>query len=1184
MDFFSIDPFAPPTNETLERNLDALSRTSPQAAKLIRAARPREDLELVELESGVWTGAFSDGRRLASARSPITEAERLADTVDVTESAGVCVVGFGIGTHLQLLAERMKKSGVVMCFEPDIALLRAVFEKVDHSKWMLATNFVLLTDPDDGAAISRALSGLEGIIALGVKLIDHPPSRPRIGETGTRFGQRFADVLKAFRTAIVTTLVQSETTLTNLLMNLDHYAHSPGINDLRACALGFPAVIVSAGPSLARNIEVLSRSGVRERVIIICVQTVLKTLLARGIRPHFVCALDHHEISRRFYEGLTPEDVQGVTLVVEPKANPAILDAFPGAIRCIGDELLESIVAEAGLAWQARDTLKPGATVAHLCHYLARYLGCDPVIYVGQDLGFTDGQYYAAGAAIHDVWACELNEFTTLEMREWERIAREKSLLRAREDVFGRRIYIDEQMATYLAQFEADFAADAEAGLRVVDATEGGVAKQHAPAMSLADAIEQFGASSPAFIPSSQPVRHDPNTLAMLKSRLIRIRQDARRVNLLSRDTVRLLKKIRRSGGDVQRINSIVERVHRIRDEVTQLQPAFRLSQFLNQAGTLNRVRADRAINLDTNASPLDQQLQRTERDIRNVEAIAESAQQLCSLLDEAAGVFDGTPKRTRDQITAHRNAKLSRRRVAAVLHIDFEQGGLGTLRSIDNDGIAGMCPVRLTVARLLSARRLREIVCLTDDEPRLRAALGELADRVCYAPLDLDRFRARTRVIGAARRFSASSWRGGIAGLTCFDELFDPWQLQKIMERRNLDAAVLVGPDWCLVDPSLVDAIVERHLEHPDALRLTFTQAPPGLCGVLVDRSAATTLGQNIASAGTFATIGALLGYVPFAPQSDPIARPMCVQIPPSVRDLAMRCIFDTPHARAQITQAVHAMDPIHADASALADALRHNRLRPVLPEHVILELSARPRGGLWGGWLGQGRSMEEPALMPTEAALSIINTMCPVSTLTLHGMGDPLDHPALGEIIAAARSRGIATHLRTMCSTELTAPLSDLDVLSVDVLAAGSETYQHLAGQDAYDRVRERVERMMQERNERAGELGLALPWIVPRITRCDESCEHIEAFYDGWLVAGGCAVIDPRPSIDPAARIQPLPLPGVARERNAHTCMRILIDGSIEGHPSVNVIQAGLDTAWSRVLEERLGEDLHALSAAA
>src|SRR5690606_10154588 len=148
--------------------------------------------------------------------------------------------------------------------------------------------------------------------------------------------------------------------------------------DLRDAATGKPAIVVSAGPSLRRNIDALKDPRVRERFVIIAVQTVLRPLLAAGIRPHFVTALDYHEISRRFYEGLTAEAVEGITLVVEPKANPAILDAYPGRIRCVGDKVLDQLLG-AGLR-RERGTLTPGATVAHLAYYLARHMGCDPVV------------------------------------------------------------------------------------------------------------------------------------------------------------------------------------------------------------------------------------------------------------------------------------------------------------------------------------------------------------------------------------------------------------------------------------------------------------------------------------------------------------------------------------------------------------------------------------------------------------------------------------------------------------------------------------------------------------------------------------------------------------------------------------------------------------------------------------
>src|SRR5690606_27993706 len=161
-----------------------------------------------------------------------------------------------------------------------------------------------------------------------------------------------------------------------------------------------------------------------------------------------------------------------------------------------------------------RGAIRSGATVAHLAHYLARHLGCDPVALIGQDLGFTDGQYYAAGAAIHEVWACELNEFVSLELLEWHRIVRSRGILHRVQDVLGRPIYTDEQMATYLAQFERDFLADTSAGLRVIDATEGGVRKAHTTLMTLAAFLREFATAPLPALPTPDRPTLDQATAA----------------------------------------------------------------------------------------------------------------------------------------------------------------------------------------------------------------------------------------------------------------------------------------------------------------------------------------------------------------------------------------------------------------------------------------------------------------------------------------------------------------------------------------------------------------------------------------------------------------------------------------------------------------------------------------------
>lgn len=76
--------------------------------------------------------------------------------------------------------------------------------------------------------------------------------------------------------------------------------------------------------------------------------------------------------------------------------------------------------------------------------------------------------------------------------------------------------------------------------------------------------------------------------------------------------------------------------------------------------------------------------------------------------------------------------------------------------------------------------------------------------------------------------------WRGGIAGIGAYDEALCPQIMSQIMDRRQLTAAIIAGPDWPLINVTGeggCDALVHRHREHPQQHNLVFTQSPPGPC-----------------------------------------------------------------------------------------------------------------------------------------------------------------------------------------------------------------------------------------------------------------------------------------------------------------------------------------------------------------
>jgi len=600
----------------LEANLAAMRRTHAPLAEALRDTTPHPGVTFAPAKRDAAPAASVDvaGRTitLCSKHAPLAEAARFADQADLKAHAMFVVLGVGAGHHVAALARRVAGRALIVVYEPDPSLLRAALERIDHTDWLAAKNVMLFTGEADLSAITGRLESHVGHVSQGVQMLKHPPTRQLAGDAVAAFAEAVTQFVAYARTNVATTLVNAAVTCRNLAHNLGHYAAGASINALKGAAAGHPAVCVAAGPSLARNVGHLAQPGVRDRLVIIAAQTALKPLLQRGVRPHFVTALDYHEISRRFYDGLPALD--DVTLIAEPKANKAILDHYPGPVRVCRSPFLDTLLSPVG---PAVDGIPAGATVAHLSFYFAQYLGCDPILLLGQDLGFSDGLYYCPGTAIHEVWASEMNPFNTLEMMEWKRVARHKAMLRKFEDVHGRPIYSDEQMVTYLRQFERDFAT---APQRV---------------MTLADALAEFATRPLPALPTPSRLL-DEQRLATAVDHLAGRAGQIRELADAARKTLPILREMIDRQRDHGRMNLLFKRLATHQRKVAELSDAFALVNELNQVGAFKRVKADRQITVRDEADEYEKQRAQLERDIDNLTWLIDGCGQTLEILDEA--------------------------------------------------------------------------------------------------------------------------------------------------------------------------------------------------------------------------------------------------------------------------------------------------------------------------------------------------------------------------------------------------------------------------------------------------------------------------------------------------------------------------------------------------------------------
>lgn len=623
--------FVLPPDAPYLANLAALWNVDADLARLIEAVPDDAVYQTTPTRSGVPTLSLPGpaGRLvpLHSKYEPVAEAAKLVSPTDPETQAAFYVNGFGLGYHVEALFDRAGDECPIFVFEPDVTLLRTAFELRDVSR-LIASRRVRFVTSDDKAGLIVRLQPHVATLSLGVGTVDHGPSLTLHPDFYAEAKRQLDEFASYARTSLNTIVLNGTRTAENVSRNLGWYAASPCASRLKDRFKGRPAVIVSAGPSLRKNAHLLP--SIADRSVIVAVQTTLQPLLDLGVEPHFVTSLDYHDISARFFENLPSGRRLRTELVVEPKATPKVLELWKGNVSVLGNDYAEALLREAA---PQRASLRAGATVAHLSFYLAEHLGCDPIIFLGQDLGFSDGLFYSPGTSYEDVWRPEFGRFCTAEMKQWDQVVRERFLLRRIPDYQGRPMYTEERLYSYLQQFERDFL---QSDRKIIDATEGGAGKRGSTPMPLAEAIETYCGERFEVDLSDHPGPQLDLLPASLQSLAAR-RDEATEIARLSRDTLPLLEEIRDHLDDQPRVNQAIAKLDALRAKMNTIGRTYDLVTELNQRSQLDRFGADRRIRM-AKLDPAETQRRQVERDIANVRSVLEAAERFVTMMDEASG------------------------------------------------------------------------------------------------------------------------------------------------------------------------------------------------------------------------------------------------------------------------------------------------------------------------------------------------------------------------------------------------------------------------------------------------------------------------------------------------------------------------------------------------------------------
>ncbi|MFA5865325.1 MAG: 6-hydroxymethylpterin diphosphokinase MptE-like protein [Phycisphaerae bacterium] len=613
------------------KNLEALYKADMRFAQELDDL-PKDDCLVIEpAQNGSMTikAHLPDGKEiyLHSKYNPQSEAKKFVDGLDLKKNLVVVLSGIGLGYHVREIFDRTSSQTIVVVLEPQLGVIRAALWNIDFSEELKKNRLIFLHRVDKGLMHAK-LSAASSSMILGTTLETLVYSKMWNADFHIQMRAVFTEFMFYCRMSFVTLLSNCKLTQQNVANNLVSYVCCPPIDNLRRRFVGYPAIVVSAGPSLAKNMHLLKQA--KGKAVIIAAQTVLKPLLNLGVEPDFVTSLDYNPISQKFFEGI--KDFGQVQLIAEPKVTWPVVDVFTGKKRLLYNEFAEQCL---GPMHQKRDGLRAGSTVAHLSFYLAEYIGTDPIILIGQDLGFSDNMYYAPGNIVHDMWAVELNRFCTLETKEWERIVRNRDILRKTVDIHGRQIFTDEQMFTYLQQFERDFANTAST---VIDATEGGARKRGTTIMTLAQALKKY-ATSPIplekFDFSQTTQWFDPTPLPQLQRQLEKRIEEVREFQTLCKKTAGLLDKLETLIDTPAEFNKIIIQVDEIRSLVNAHLKALQMVCSVSALAELRRFMHDRQMEARETQGKERAKNQLT-RDTEYLQALVKGADELIEILDGA--------------------------------------------------------------------------------------------------------------------------------------------------------------------------------------------------------------------------------------------------------------------------------------------------------------------------------------------------------------------------------------------------------------------------------------------------------------------------------------------------------------------------------------------------------------------
>lgn len=358
----------------LEKNMSAINELYPELHKWINE-QPDNDWIKRDGEDQLYVSSGTTFLPMYPPENPLHSLEQF-DLMKWNKENVTVIIGIGIGHALNRILSQIEKGHHVVVIEPIGQIYRIAFDRYDFSEHIESHALLFAPTKADADMIFSHLEAYKVIEDWNIFVELITRTRPEYW----KLADYVMEVLNQIQCNIGTVTSAGGKIADNDIATLPYVIRYRGVSELINLFQGKPAICVSTGPSLERNIHLLK--DIQDKVIIIAVGQALRPLLAYDIRPDFICTVDFGEVNFTHFAGICDETVPLVTI---NKTYAPLLKAYKGH-KFISASVSPKFENTAHGALKDMGELAQGGSVAHMAFGLAAVLGCSPILFIGQNL------------------------------------------------------------------------------------------------------------------------------------------------------------------------------------------------------------------------------------------------------------------------------------------------------------------------------------------------------------------------------------------------------------------------------------------------------------------------------------------------------------------------------------------------------------------------------------------------------------------------------------------------------------------------------------------------------------------------------------------------------------------------------------------------------------------------------